>query len=215
MDFGSMIGGAGVGIAADLGSAFLNNRFATAAAHRAQDFSAQQYATRYQTQVRDLRAAGLNPMLAYAQSPGGGPSGVSSSASTSNMRASINESKIASAQASVLEEEAKNKEFERDNLKAMWWKIDSEFQKNTKELREIEQRTATGKASEQESIRRKELMDAQERLLQMQIAATKQDIAIKRPEEVVSSSDAANVLSGMKRIFGSVPMLGNPFMFKK
>ena len=37
-------------------------------------WSAQQYATRYQTQVKDLEAAGLNPMLAYGQSPGSAPS---------------------------------------------------------------------------------------------------------------------------------------------
>lgn len=36
-------------------------------------WSAQQYATRYQTQVKDLEAAGLNPMLAYMQSPGSAP----------------------------------------------------------------------------------------------------------------------------------------------
>jgi hypothetical protein len=33
-------------------------------------FNAQQYATRYQTTVKDLSAAGLNPMLAYGQGAG-------------------------------------------------------------------------------------------------------------------------------------------------
>lgn len=32
-------------------------------------FSAQQFATRYQTTVKDLEAAGLNPMLAYGATP--------------------------------------------------------------------------------------------------------------------------------------------------
>lgn len=36
-------------------------------------WSASQYASRYQTQVKDLQAAGLNPMLAYMQSPGSAP----------------------------------------------------------------------------------------------------------------------------------------------
>lgn len=36
-------------------------------------FSAQQYATRYQTTVKDLQAAGLNPMLAYGQGAGSAP----------------------------------------------------------------------------------------------------------------------------------------------
>jgi hypothetical protein len=36
-------------------------------------FSAQQYANRYQTTVKDLQAAGLNPMLAYTQGAGSAP----------------------------------------------------------------------------------------------------------------------------------------------
>lgn len=36
-------------------------------------WSAQQYGSRYQTMTKDLEAAGLNPMLAYSQSPGSAP----------------------------------------------------------------------------------------------------------------------------------------------
>ena len=38
-------------------------------------FSAQQFATRYQTTTKDMQAAGLNPMLAYSQGGGAPPSG--------------------------------------------------------------------------------------------------------------------------------------------
>ena len=44
-------------------------------ADEANQFSAQQYATRYQTTVKDLTQAGLNPMLAYSQGAGSAPSG--------------------------------------------------------------------------------------------------------------------------------------------
>jgi hypothetical protein len=45
-------------------------------ASQAQDFSASQFATRYQTTVKDMMAAGLNPMLAYSQGGGSPPTGV-------------------------------------------------------------------------------------------------------------------------------------------
>lgn len=44
-------------------------------ANTANQFSAQQYATRYQTTMKDMQAAGLNPMLAYQQGAGTAPSG--------------------------------------------------------------------------------------------------------------------------------------------
>lgn len=53
------------------------NKQSAASAQSAQDFSAEQYAHRYQTTVKDLEAAGLSPMLAYAQGAGSSPSGTS------------------------------------------------------------------------------------------------------------------------------------------
>jgi hypothetical protein len=44
-------------------------------AQDANAFSAQQYANRYQTTVKDIEAAGLNPMLAYSQGAGSAPTG--------------------------------------------------------------------------------------------------------------------------------------------
>lgn len=45
-------------------------------ADQANAFSAQQFATRYQTTVKDMEAAGLNPMLAYSQGGGSPPTAV-------------------------------------------------------------------------------------------------------------------------------------------
>jgi len=63
-------------IGASVGGGIDRNAAAQESAQQAQAFSASQYASRYQTQVKDMEAAGLNPMLAYTQSPGASPQGV-------------------------------------------------------------------------------------------------------------------------------------------
>lgn len=95
LDVASSVGG-------DLLSGWMNNNAAMARQNAAQDFSAQQFASRYQTTVKDMQAAGLNPMLAYTQ--GGGSSPTSSAAGSSGFPAlgeSINRAKATSAQTSL------------------------------------------------------------------------------------------------------------------
>lgn len=67
----SLIGGV-----MDIFGANQTNQTSRDLASQANAFSAQQYATRYQTTVKDLEAAGLNPMLAYGQGAGSPPSAV-------------------------------------------------------------------------------------------------------------------------------------------
>lgn len=82
MDLGSIAGIAGAAYlggvpAASAAAAYFGGQERNQAnidiANANNQWSAQQYATRYQTQVKDLEAAGLNPMLAYMQSPGSAP----------------------------------------------------------------------------------------------------------------------------------------------
>ena len=69
-------------------SGLLNNSAASARQDTAQEFSAEQYATRYQTSVKDMQAAGLNPMLAYGGLSGSSPtSSAASSAGTPDLGA--------------------------------------------------------------------------------------------------------------------------------
>lgn len=66
------------GITAAMGvlGALDKNRAQQEQSSSTQAFSAQQFATRYQTTVADMQAAGLNPMLAYNQGGGSPPTGV-------------------------------------------------------------------------------------------------------------------------------------------
>ena len=74
---GGLLGGTpGAAVGASIGGGIDRNAAAEESARQAQAFSASQYASRYQTQVKDMEAAGLNPMLAYMQSPGASPQGV-------------------------------------------------------------------------------------------------------------------------------------------
>jgi len=73
---GAALGGpAGAALGASIGGGIDRNSAQKDIAADANAFSANQYATRYQTQVKDMEAAGLNPMLAYMQSPGSAPTG--------------------------------------------------------------------------------------------------------------------------------------------
>jgi len=55
------------------------NAFNEVQSEKQMDFQREMRKTQYQTAVEDLKAAGLNPMLAYTQGGSGTPSGASAS----------------------------------------------------------------------------------------------------------------------------------------
>lgn len=83
-------------------------------------WSAEQYAKRYQTQVADLKAAGLNPAMAYNQSPGSSPTAQSYNASDSIGAGLSNyrQSSINSAQVANIQADTANKEAQADLIQA-------------------------------------------------------------------------------------------------
>lgn len=185
----------------DAASAWYNNRMAEKRQHEAQDFSAEQYAKRYQTQVADLKAAGLNPMMAYGQSPGSAPtSSAASSTGKLDLSGSYASTKLANAQADKIKQETANLEVEKTNLEATQDKLNQEIVRIGNEVMEIDQKIKSGRASEAETKMRTELIAQQIEYTKMQTQLAQQEKKIKTPEEIASSTQAAEVAAHVSRV---------------
>jgi len=77
MAFWGPVVAAGIGAASSLIGGKSANSAAAANAQKQMDFQERMRETQYQTSVADLKAAGLNPMLAYTQGGAGTPQGTS------------------------------------------------------------------------------------------------------------------------------------------
>lgn len=104
--------------ASSLIGGLLGNQSRQEQASNANQFSASQFASRYQTTTKDMMAAGLNPMLAYTQGGGSPPIGqqaqledIGGAVGDSFNRAYQNQtqSRVASAQIANIEADTSNK----------------------------------------------------------------------------------------------------------
>jgi hypothetical protein len=110
-------------------------------AQQANAFSAQQFASRYQTTVTDMQKAGLNPMLAYSQGGGSPPSGQQANMQDPITPAvqSYQAQRMNSAQTANVEADTENKKAQADLIAgqaAQAWSSASQATANTSLIQE-------------------------------------------------------------------------------
>lgn len=131
------------------------------------EWSAQQYATRYQTTVKDLEASGLNPMLAYGQGPGTAPTASAVAPMQNALGSAVesyNKSRGTSAQAALQTEQLKQVESQTQLNSAQTAKVlaDAEVSKEQARLinTDVQKRTAEIPKTLQETQTSQELAKA-------------------------------------------------------
>ena len=126
-------------------SGLMNNSAAASRQADAQAFSAEQYATRYQTTVKDMQAAGLNPALAYGGISGSSPtSSAASSAGVPDLGSSAMAARMNSAQVANIAADTENKKAQSDLIEAQAmqarasaWQANSQSEVNQMSVKEI------------------------------------------------------------------------------
>lgn len=190
------LGGLGMSVA----SALYGNRMAKKRQNEAFDQQKWMMQNRYQMQVKDLQAAGLNPMLAYTQGAPM-PSSVGQAPSHSpDMVAALSTATLSSAQASKTRQETENLKIENNNLRNTSQILMKQISKIDAEVEEIDTKIKLNKASESEINRRTELLSLQKELVAIQAKLGAQELDIKTPEQIASGTHGAAVSATVSRI---------------
>lgn len=113
MGFGALAGAIGSAIGGNVIDGLFNQR----AQDRARAASEDIYRSRYQIMVQDMKAAGLNPMLAYSKDPGAAPS-VGGGQIVGGTGQAINSARATSAQSALMREQEEKVRAEKDNVEA-------------------------------------------------------------------------------------------------
>lgn len=188
-------------IGGDLLTGWLNNSAAMDRQKEAQNFSAGQFASRYQTTVKDLQAAGLNPMLAYMQGGGSPPSSsAAASAGTPSLGSTLNQSKLVTAQEANLNSQSIKNAADTELSNAQRRNVDADTLVKTgmPDLIAAQVVQATASAAQSHAMAAKltaeiPQVEAHIRSLEQQVEKSKSDVALNN-----SLIEANKYLNGLR-----------------
>lgn len=196
----------GMSDAASLGVGALQNKLTRKAqakeAKRAREWAEMMRATAYQTAVKDLEAAGLNPMLAYAQgsasTPGAPMAHISQSDISQSMRG-VGERMISSAkQSGMMRDQIKTVEAQREAAEA-----DAEVAKGS-----VKSRQEAIWAAADRDAQSAHLSIAQARRAEAEKTNLEYDSQMKRADAEFYSSEFGSRVRNVERIMQALPAIG-------
>lgn len=214
MGFLSGVVGGLAGGALDFIGSERRNASAQSVAREQMDFQERMYKSRYQMQMRDMRKAGLNPILSFMQSPGSAPTGAMSNPinTMQGLGRGVSEAVGRGTQAALqvatarqAEAQAEKTEAEKANVEA-----DTDLKKNELEFIRPEQRSKlVAEAEAQHSAAA--VNRAKEKLTILESELRGHDISVRETDVIVAGIEADLWETGPGEIAKAMQALGiNP-----